>query len=303
MGRRLLIEWVAPGEGARRPGGGRPRGVRVLAQLEYRSRMPLRSLKLDELTIDDEASFRQVAIYQRLKDVLRRAGHKFQVAETGENKSWDRVVFLNLTFWSSSDESSVLCDEHIAPDVVAHTALHHVVGRELGRVSEVGAPSPAALLFAEAIASAFDLYLVGRLVDNAPDSDFVTSQLPVMAEAAEQAGLDEPAFARLIDGVRAAPERAFEDMRALLVDAGTALLTCADAGAAHAVLERFAGARFAPLLHHFQLSNWILYTRAYARGQAPGAHDAGDQAIAAFDRTLRESGDSLAWLDEHWLAA
>jgi hypothetical protein len=262
----------------------------------------MRHLSLDELTIEDETSFQQVAIYGRLKEALRRAGHRFRVAGLGENSSWDRVVFLNLTFWSSSDESSVLCDERIAPDVIAHTALHHIVDRELARVSAAGAPSPAALLFAEAIASAFDLYLVGRLVRLAPDSDFVTSQVPIMAEAAEQAGLDEAGFARLIDGVAAAPERAFEDLRELLVDAGTALLACAGAEEAHLALERFAGHRFAPLIHHYQLSNWILYTRAYARTvtRDPLSDDDG---VRTLDAAMRASPDSLAWLETHWLSA
>jgi hypothetical protein len=263
--------------------------------------VPLRSLPLDELTVDDEASFRHVAIYERLKTVLRRSEHRFKIASVGENTSWDRVLFLNLTFWSGSDESSVLCDEHIAPDVIAHTALHHVVGRELAKVSPPGSPSPAALLFSEAIASAFDLYLVGRLVRNAPDSDFITSQVPIIAEAAEQAGLDEAAFAQLIEGVCDEPERAFEDMRALLVDAGAKLYGCADAEQAHVTLESFGGHRFAPLLHHFQLSNWILYTRAYARSLTSDRAEV-DEPIHALDRALRASRDSLAWLDTNWVA-
>jgi hypothetical protein len=262
--------------------------------------VPLRSLTLDELTIDDEPSFKGVAIYQRLKEVLRASQHRFKVAGTGENASWDRVLFLNLTFWSSADDASVLCDDHIAPDEIAHTALHHVVGSALARVSASGAPSPAALLFSEAIASAIDLYFVGRLLSNAPDSEFIASQVPIMAEAAAQAGLDEGGFARLLEGVTAAPERAFEDMRALLVDAGTALLGCADADAAQIALERFAGHRLAPLIHHFQLSNWILYTRAYARGvtREPTSND---DAVHAFDRELRASADSLAWIESRWL--
>jgi hypothetical protein len=272
--------------------------------------MAMRSLALDALTIDEESSFRGVAIYERLKQALRRSEHKFKVAAVGENASWDRVLFLNLTFWSNAEEASVLCDEHIAPDVVAHTALHHVVGREVARVSPTGAPSPAALLFAEAIASAFDLYLVGRLLTTAPDCDFIASQVPIMGEAALQAGLDDKAFARLLESVTVAPEKAFEDLRALLVDAGTALLACNDAEEAHVALERFNGHRFAPLIHHYQLSNWIPYTRAYARGAAPaqaGADDAvhadGDEGVHALDRTLRDSLDSLAWLDAHWLGA
>ena len=257
--------------------------------------MPLRSLTLDDLTIDDEAAFRGVALYHRLKEALRASGHRFKVPGAGEAASWDRALFLNLTFWSPTEEASVLVDDHVAPDVIAHTALHHVVGRALDGVGAAG--SAAALLFAEAIASAFDLYLVGRLLTIAPDSEFITSQVPIIAEAAEQAGLDEAGFARLVESVAAAPERAFEDLRALLVDVGTALLACADANAAQIALEGFAGRRFAPLLHHFQLSNWILYARAYARG----GHDEGP--VHALDRALRESPDSVAWIESRWLAS
>jgi hypothetical protein len=256
--------------------------------------VPLRSLTLDELTIDDEASFRGVSLYQRLKEALRAAGHRFKIAAPGETASWDRALFLNLTYWSPSEEASVLVDDHVAPDVVAHTALHHVVGRALAR--EAAADSPAALLFTEAIASAFDLYLVGRLLPIAPASDFVASQVPIMAEAAEQAGLDEGGFQRLLEGVSAAPERAFEELRALLVDAGSALLACADASAAHDALEGLGGHHFAPLLHHYQLSNWILYSRAYARASTEG-----DAAIRALDLEMRASADSLAWLEARWL--
>ena len=259
-------------------------------------RMILRSLLLNDLTIDDEASFRHVALYGRLKRALGESRHRFRTAAAGERASWDRVLFLNLTFWSGADESSVLCDEHIAPDVIAHTAWHHVVGKELAHACPAGPPAAGALLFSEAIASAFDLYLVGRLLTNAPTSDFIAGQLPIMADAAEQAGLSQAGFASLMDVVSANPERAFEDMRALLVDAGRALGACSDADQAQGALEAFVGHRFEPLLHHFQLSNWILYARAYAR--APGADsDASEEVIRRWDQELRAcpvSLDSLA---------
>jgi hypothetical protein len=258
--------------------------------------VPLRSLTLDELTIDDERSFRGVALYGRLKEALRASGHRFKVAAPGENASWDRALFLNLTYWSPTEEASVLVDDHVAPDVLAHTALHYVVGRALAR--EAAADAAAALLFTEAIASAFDLYLVGRLLPISPESDFITTQVPIMAEAAEQAGLDEAGFTRLLEGVSAAPEAAFEDLRALLFDAGSALLASADAERAQVALESLEGRRFAPLLHHFQLSNWILYSRAYARENA-----AADAAVRALDQELRASPDSLAWLEARWLGA
>jgi hypothetical protein len=262
--------------------------------------MIFRSLSLDELTIDDEVSFRHVQLYARLKQILRQSQHRFRAAPADERASWDRALFLNLTFWSGAAESSVLCDDHIAPDVIAHTAWHHVVGRELARLSPAGPATAAALLFSEAIASAFDLYLVGRLINNAPDCDFIASQVPIMSDAAEQAGLSEAGFASLMESVAADPERAFEDLRALLVDVGAALLGCGDVDQAQATLEKFVGHRFEPLLHHFQLSNWILYSRAYARAPSADARDA-DEAIRRVDQTLRTTPVSLDWLATNWL--
>lgn len=265
--------------------------------------MSLRDLTLDDLIIDDEASFRHVGLYARLKAALRRSRHRFQVPAGDSQASWDRVLFLNLTFWSAGDEATVLCDEHIAPDVIAHAAWHHLAAKALSSpegASGAAAPSAAALLFGEAIASAFDLYLLGRLITNAPDSEFITTQVPIMAEAAEQAVLPEAGFADLLRTVSADPERAFEDLRALLMDVGSALLACRDARAAQDALETFAGRRFAPLIHHFQFSNWILYARAYARAPSDNPATA-DATVADLDRTLRAVPVSLDWLAAEWL--
>ena len=102
-----------------------------------------------------------------------------------------------------------------------------------------------------------------------------------------------------METVAAQPERAFEDLRALLFTAATALLPCRDPVQAMRVLENFAGHRFEPLLHHFQLSNWILYARAYAAPAAASARSA--EAVHQLDATLRQAPDSLAWLVDNWL--
>ena len=104
-------------------------------------------------------------------------------------------------------------------------------------------------------------------------------------------------FETLMQEVSREPERAFEDMRALLLDVVTPLLSCADAAAAERTLSGFAGRRFEPLLHHFQLSNWILYTRAHAGPPSPD-----DARVADLDATLRAAPSALDWLADHWLA-
>ena len=258
-----------------------------------------RLVTLDELTIDDRSSFTGVAIYGRLEGILRRSAHRFRIPEGGQTVSWDRALFLNLTYWNEDDGADVLCDDHIPADVVAHVGWHEVVSQALARrrSSPSAAPSAAALFLAESIASAFDLYLVGRLLARAPECDFVTTQVPLMAECAAEAGLRQAGFSALIEEVVRQPERAFEDLRAMLFDAATALLMCSGVAEAQAVLERLADRRFAPLLHHYQLSNWVLYARAYA--QPPVA----DAVTLEVDRALRQAPVSLEWLDRHFMEA
>jgi hypothetical protein len=266
----------------------------------YGPSMAFRSVSLDQLIIDDERSVAHVALYHRLKRALRRSDHRFVIPAVAGEVSWDRALFLNLTYWSGQRGSDVLCDEHIPADVVAHVAWHEVVSRQLARraVVSAAAPSPAALFFAESIASAFDLYLVGRLLDHAPDSDFIVTQVPLMAERAQAAGLSETAFAALMEEVAQAPERAFEDLRALLLDVPSALLPCRDVLDAQEILTSFAGHRFGPLLHHYELSNWVLYARAHAdRSAGP------DQVVAAMDRALRTAPVALDSLAEQWIDA
>jgi len=266
--------------------------------------MAFRTVSLDELTIDDERSLRAVALYDRLKQALRRSAYRFSIPAPGATASWDRVLFLNLTYWGGPAAGDVLCDDHIPADVVAHVAWHHLASRQVSARGGAAAPgTPAApatataLMFGESIASAFDLYLVGRLLITAPDSDFIATQVPIMAECAEAAGLPAAGFETLMQEVSREPERAFEDLRALLLDVATALLACADADHAEQALNRFAGHRFEPLLHHFQLSNWILYARAHAGPPSPD-----DARVAELDATLRAAPIALDWLADHWLA-
>lgn len=261
--------------------------------------MPLQRVVLDQLTVTDEASFGHVALYQKLKRVVREAKYPFHIASEGGSLSWDRATFLNLTFWSSEEGADVLCEDSIAADVVAHVAWHHLASTQLARLApeSAGAPCAHALLFGEAIASAFDLYLVGRLLRNVPDSDFIATQVEIMGEAAEQAGLAPEAFEALLEAVALEPEQAFEALRELLFDVATGLLECRSVADAALVLEHFAEHRFSALLHHYQLSNWVLYARAYG---VAGAEQ--ERVVRELDRTLRQAPVALDWLESQWLA-
>ena len=276
------------------PGVRTPVGHAKETKREATSSLALQKRRIDALTIEDERSFRHVGLYADLKEILRLDGYEVRVLPASLEGRWDRALFLNLTFWGAGEGGDILDGEQIPADVVAHAAWHHLAARAFGG----GAQSAEALFLGEAIASAFDVYLVGRLLGHAPESSFLETQVPAMAEAAQAAGLSDERFEALLDEIAAAPERAFEDLRALLVDATRALLACTSADAALAALAPFDGHRFGPLLHRYELSNWVLYARAY--GQAPATAVGADARDV--DAILRADGVvSIDWLETNWV--
>lgn len=248
---------------------------------------------LDALTIEDEDSFGHVALYAALKEVLRRDAYVFRALPASQAGRWDRALCLNLTFWGSDGGGDVLVDDRIPADVVAHVAWHHLASSAL-RPPPGERQTADALFLGEAIASAFDVYLVGRLLGHAPRSSFLETQVPAMADAAAEAGASDADFEGLLADIASDPDAAFDDLRALLFDVARDLARCARADDALPVFDSADRHRFGMLLHRFELSNWALYARAYA---APAAGP--DPRVAALDRALREGG--LAWLARAWL--
>lgn len=249
----------------------------------------LQQLPLTRLRIRDERAFGQVPLYATLKKRLIADDYRFRVPAVGEpTPSWARVLFLNLTYWNAAEAGDVLPDASIDADIVAHAAWHHVVRQALGGADR---PSAEALLFGEAVASAFDLYLVGILLRRAPRAAFLRTQVPAMARVAEDASLDAAGFAALLDAVADDPARAFEDLRALLYEVTLALVRQDGVDAGEATLAAVEGHRFSALLHHYELTTWVLYARAYAGG----AQEA-DEVVRELHDTMRAAPQSLEWL-------
>jgi hypothetical protein len=250
---------------------------------------------VDQLVIGDEASLRHVALYSELKDVLRRSAYEFRVLPPGAAARADRALFLNLTFWTATAGGDVLVDERIEADVVAHAAWHHLAARALA-TAPGEPPSVDGLFLGEAIASAFDVYLVGRLLGHAPRSTFLETQVPAMAEAADAAGLSARRFEQLLTSIARHPEQAFADLRELLSDATSAIYECRTGEEALLALTTFDRHRFGALLHRYELSNWVLYARAY--GDNRGLHGRRARAV---DRALRKQKAPLDWLAARWI--
>lgn len=248
---------------------------------------------LADLKIEDKRSFKHIGLYGDLEDVLRKDGYTFRVLPEGKVPRWDRALFLNLTYWAPADGGDILLEPSLPADVVAHVAWHHLATKALG-LGGAGRPPAAALFLGEAIASAFDLYLVGRILGRSPDSTFLATQVDAMAETAGAAGMEEADFEKLLEGVAEDPEGAFASLRELLVDATVQLFAAKDVEESLAICARLDGHRFGALLHRFELSNWLLYARAYGSAE-PCAK------TAAVEKALREAKDPLAWLETHWV--
>jgi hypothetical protein len=250
---------------------------------------------VDDLAIGDESAFRHVALYADLKEVLRRAEYPFRVLPAASSGRADRALLLNLSFWAADAGGDVLADESTEADVVAHAAWHHLASRELAP-EPGGAMSVDALFLGEAIASAFDVYLVGRLLGHSPRSTFLRTQVPAMAETARAAGLSKTAFAEMLADIARKPEGAFADLRELLSDATAALFACRTGEQAHAALRALDGHRFSALLHRYELSNWVLYARAYGGRGGP------NPKVVTVEQALRQTRAPLEWLAAHWIA-
>jgi len=257
----------------------------------------LERVRLDKLRIEDEKSYRHIGLYEALKRALLRDKVLFWVPRAGGGKArWDRVLFLNLTFWAPGEPGDVLEKKSIPADVLMHAAWHHVTRRAVATGGDASATSYDALFLGEAIASAFDMYLVGRLLGHAPEAAFLETQVPAMADAAEQAGMSADDFEAMLDEVAKDPDRAFEDLRQLLFDACMSLVHQQSVGDAAEAIAAFDGHRFGPLLHHYELSTWILYARAYGK-----AAETRDPHVQRIDAALRQAPVALDWLEQHWL--
>jgi hypothetical protein len=261
------------------------------ARLDYAASMFDRRT-IEDLEIVDEPSFRSIALYADLKGVLARAGYPFRVLRAPYEGRSDRALLLNLTFWSADAGGDILAEPAVDADVVTHVAWHHLASRALGDVGEK--PSSAALFLGESIASAFDLYLVGRLLRDAPESSFLETQIPAMDDVTAAAGLSEDEFAKLLESVADDPARAFADLRALLFDSVTSLFACDTAE--DAITFAHDEHRFASLLHRYELSNWVLYARAHGG-------PAGDARTTHVLEALASAPDPLVWLTTHWVQA
>lgn len=253
--------------------------------------MPLVAVGLADLDVIDEDAFAHVGIFRALRRWMEQSRHVFLVPAEAE-LPFARALVLNLAFFDPAAPRDVLTDRTLPADVLAHVAWHAIAAERLW-------PTVEGRFLGEAIASAFDLYAVGRLLGRSEESDFLATQVPALADAAEAAGLAAADFEALLEAIARDPDASFEELRALLFDVLCALHRAPSVEEAALVFDRFSTHRFAPLLHHYELSSWLLAARDAREAHARPDDAAGDPLQV--DATLRGAKSSVDWLEEHWV--
>src|SRR2546422_42824 len=135
------------------------------------------------LRVVDLADYRRADVGLALRLVARARQDDVRFHVPRSRTGWDRIAFLNLTFWTPG-AGELLPERATSVDALCHVTWHHLARRHLG------ARSRDAALLGEAIASAFDLYLVGRLLRARRGARFLDDEVPRLAERTADAGLD-----------------------------------------------------------------------------------------------------------------
>jgi hypothetical protein len=251
----------------------------------------LETKAIAEITIHDEASFRHVGLYDALKQAMLDRNMCFHLLGEAAGGQ-DAARLLNLAFWDPSAHAEVLSEAEIEADQLMHNAWHVLAREACGEHSGTA----DALLLGESIASAFDVYLIGRTIGQQPDSSFLQSQVAAMSESAAASGASESEFEDMLGQMAREPERCFEALRQLLFDVSTTLVAASDLQSAAAALAASRDHAMYPLLHHYELPTWVLYARHYA------SHCEPTPSVRAIDEAMRGSDDSIAWLEARWVA-
>lgn len=250
-------------------------------------------VRLQDLIIPDEAAYADFPLWAKLKArLVDREVEMYLADSSGPMAHWADTALINHTIELPRGATEILHDRHVPADALMHTVWHHAGVEAMGTLSNTA----EGLLLGESVASAFDAFLVGTLLRTESErASALDTQVPAMAEAAAAAGGSPKDFEALLHRMAEDPEGSFEELRELLFDVSMGLLHAGSVDAADEVLSNIHGHVFAPILHHYDLSIWVLYARAYGRDLKP------HPGLRKIDATLREETKPLAWLESHWL--
>jgi hypothetical protein len=176
------------------------------------------------------------------------ANHRFAVIAEGRGMA----RLLNLLCWDAASGTEFLDDQEMPADQAIHMAIHQVIERDLGSTT------PEHMLLAETIASASDLYLLGKLAKAGEETAFVTETMESFSFYYETYAAKAEHLETLLQAVLTSPFMAMSQVADFLFETGLLLfqpLSNAEA------LRACTAHAFYPLIHHYNITNWIMAIR------------------------------------------
>lgn len=213
----------------------------------------MKILPLDALQLIDADIYTRAAIplLEPAKTLLKRKNVQAAVLEGQVG----RARLVNLLAWDPSDHLEYLDNNSIEADQVLHFAMHQLAEHTWGSARAVD------LITAEALASAVDIYLLGKLAEAGEEPGFLIDTLDSWGFFYEQYA-DEDRLKQLLQNMIDDPFASFQRLTRFLIKATLPLLRLNDGTALSKHLAECEAEDFYPLLHHYNVTNWVLAVRA-----------------------------------------
>jgi len=168
---------------------------------------------------------------------------------------------LNLVHWDVATHLEYLDERAVYADQLCHFAAHQLIDALLG------SRDPYALLFAEAFASALDFYLLGKLIQAGEETGFLIETIESFTTYYELYD-SEDQLELVLTRTGEAPFTLMAEVADYLFQCAILLMSKADPGEIMQALGWLAEGPLYPLVHHYNVSNWVLAIRV--RCPAPG---------------------------------
>lgn len=251
-------------------------------------------LSIDRLPIVETDNYRRadIRLLECSIELLRAHRVAFVAMENGNGLA--RLV--NLLFWRAGERREYVDGSALYADQVIHLALHQLVDTLVSR------SHPRGSLFAECLASASDVYLLGKLMGGGEETDFLRDTLASFGTYYEMYAHGEGDLERIIRQLRDDPFAAMTGLASFLEFFCLTLLESDTGEEARQKLLPLTTHRFYPLVHHYHTANWVLSLRNRFTGAAPPPADLerlrariqdGEEAfLSLFEQTIHADGGS-----------
>lgn len=212
----------------------------------------------------NKVSLKDVPIYEQ--DVFQRAGIEIldcclklllakdlKMVLLPEGRGVGRL--LNLLQWDVGEALEYVDGDGPLADQVIHYGMHHLVDDLIGH------DGAEKMLLAETIASAADFYLLGQLIRSGEECDFLLDMVESLGSYYEQYS-NEDCLEALFERCAADPFATFAQVVLFLYETVEPLLYLEDPQAVTRGLLAVQDNELYPVLHHYNIGNWVLTLRA-----------------------------------------